>query len=102
MFRRSPRPVIHGTSATSGNAGELISQAIQALSVTFVDDLDNERKTLDKFIIASSKGITPDARRVIEDAMEGKRRLVFLDIDRIVELVKEHRLLQYLLFTELV
>jgi hypothetical protein len=66
--------IVHGTSATSGNAGELISQAIQALSVTFVDDLDNERKTLDKFIIASSKGITPDARRVIEDAIEGKRR----------------------------
>jgi hypothetical protein len=93
--------VIHGTSATSSNAGELISQATQALSVSFVDDLDNERKTLDKFIIATSKGITADARRIIEDAVEGKRRLVFLDVDRIVELVKEHRLLQYLLFTEL-
>lgn len=71
------------------------------MSVSFIDDLDNERKTLDKFIIASSKAITPDAQRVIEDAIEGKRRLVFLDVDRIVELVKEYRLLQYLLFTEL-
>lgn len=91
---------IHGTSATSGNAGELISQATQALSVSFIDDIDNERKSLDKFVIASSKAITPDARQVIESAIEGKRRLIFLDNDRIVELVKEHHLLQYLLFNE--
>lgn len=91
---------IHGTSAVSGNAGELISQAIQALSVSFIDDIDNERKSLDKFVIASTKAITPDARQVIESAVEGKRRLVFLDCDRVVELVKEHHLLQYLLFTD--
>lgn len=91
---------IHGTSAVSGNAGELISQAIQAFSVSFIDDIENERKSLDKFVIASTKAITPDARVVIESAVEGKRRLVFLDCDRIVELVKEHHLLQYLLFSD--
>ena len=90
---------IHGTSSKSGNAGELISQANQAFNVAFVDDLDNERKRIDKFIIATSKAITPDARHVIESAFEGNRQVVFLDIDRVVALVKQHRLVQYLLFS---
>lgn len=92
---------IHGTSARPGNAAELISQATQAFSVTFVDDIDNERKRVDKFIITTNKAISADARRFIEDATEGRRRLVFLDIDKIVDLVKKHRLLQYVLFNEL-
>ena len=92
---------IHGTSGMTGNAGELLSQANAALAVSFVDEIDNERKKLDKFIIATSKTIKPDARRVIEEGVTGVRRIVFLDIDKIVALVKRHRLLQYLLFTEL-
>lgn len=92
---------IHGTSAASGNAGELISQATQALNIPFIDELDSERKKIDKFIIATSKAITPDARRVIEEAFAGTRKLILIDIEKTVELVKKHRLLQYLLFTEL-
>jgi hypothetical protein len=92
---------IHGKSAEQGNAGELISQATQAFHVAFVDDIDNERKRIDKFIIATSKAITPDARHAIESAMEGRRQIVFLDVDRIVSLVKQHHLVQYLLFTTL-
>jgi hypothetical protein len=92
---------IHGTSATSGNAGELISQATQAFSIPFIDELDNERKKIDKFIIATSKAITPDARRVIEESFAGTRKLILIDIEKIIDLVKKHRLLQYLLFTEL-
>lgn len=92
---------IHGTSATSGNAGELISQATQAFSIPFIDELDSERKKIDKFIIATSKAITPDARRVIEESFAGTRKLILVDIEKIIELVKKHRLLQYLLFTEL-
>jgi hypothetical protein len=92
---------IHGTSARSGNAAELISQAIQAFKVTFIDDFDNERKRIDKFIIATNKNITVDARRFIEEATEGDRKLIFLDIDRIIAMVKEHHLLQYILFADL-
>jgi len=92
---------IHGTSAKSGNAAELINQATQAFVVTFVDDLDNEQKRIDKFVIATNKPITASARKVIEDAMTGKRKLVFLDINRIVDLVKKHRLVQYVLFSNL-
>lgn len=90
---------IHGKSAKEGNAGELISQATQAFNIAFVDDLDNERKRIDKFVIATSKEVTPEARCAIENGVEGKRRVVFLDVDRIVALVKQHRLVQYLLFT---
>ncbi len=92
---------IHGTSAASGNAGELISQATQAFSIPFIDDVDSERKKIDKFIIATSKEITPDARRVIEESFAGTRKLVLLDIEKIIDLVKKYRLLQYLLFTDL-
>jgi hypothetical protein len=52
----------------------LISEAIQPFAVTFVDDLDNERKRIDKFIIAMNRQTTADARRFIEDAVYGKRR----------------------------
>ena len=90
---------IHGRSANEGNAGELISQATQAFNIAFVDDLDNERKRIDKFIIATNKSITPEARITIESSVEGNRQIVFLDIDRIVILVKQYRLVQYLLFT---
>ena len=51
----------------------------QAFAVTFVDDLDNERKHLDKFIIVTNKAITGSARQYIESAIEGRRKLIFLD-----------------------
>lgn len=90
---------IHGTSSQSGKCGEVIYQADQAFSVGFIDAVDSERKKIDKFIIATSQSITPDARRVIEERFEKDRRVVLLDIAQIVTLVKQHRLAQYLLFT---
>jgi len=91
---------IHGTSASSGNAGELISQATQALKVSFVDDLDNERKHIDKFIVAATGKISPDARRTIEEAVAGDRKIVFLDLDAIIALIRKNRLVQHVLFSE--
>jgi hypothetical protein len=91
---------IHGTSSRPGNAAEVLSQAAQALAVTFIDDLDNERKRVDKFIVACSKSISGAARRVIEDAIEGKRALIFLDQDKLLELIKEHHLVQHVLFAD--
>ncbi len=91
---------IHGTSSSRGNAGELISQATQALNVAFVDDLDNERKRIDKFIVATSRKITPDARRVIEEGVAGDRKLVFIDIASLIDLIRKNRLVQHVLFTE--
>jgi hypothetical protein len=92
---------IHGTSARRGNAAEIISQARQALDMAFIDDLDNERKHIDKFIIATNKNIRANARTYIESAIEANRRIVFLDLDKLVDLVKKHRLTQYILFAKL-
>ncbi len=92
---------IHGTSARRGNAAELISQATQAFAVAFVDDIDNERKRIDKFVVATNKEIAPSARTVIEQAIEGARKLIFLDIDGVLELSKKYRLTQYILFSDL-
>jgi hypothetical protein len=91
---------IHGTSSRKGNAAEVLSQATQALAVTFVDDLDNERKRVDKFVVACSKGISSAARRVIEDAIESKRAVAFLDQGALIDLIKENLLVQHVLFTD--
>lgn len=91
---------IHGSSAQAGNAAEIVSQATQALTVSFVDDLDNERKRLDKFIVATNKRISASARQFIENAVEGRRSLLFIDVDRLVDLLLEHRLAQYVLFSD--
>jgi hypothetical protein len=91
---------IHGRSRQSGNVAELISQAMAAFSVRFIDDLDNECKRIDRFVVACNHEITPDARRIIEGALEGNRRLVFLDLSRTVELVCQHNLAAYVLFGE--
>ena len=48
--------------------------------MSFVDDLDNERKRLDKFIIATNKSISATARQFIENAIEGRRSLLFVDV----------------------
>jgi hypothetical protein len=92
---------IHLTSAKGGNAAEVLSQATQAFAVAFMDDLDNERKRIDKFVIATNHSITPSARQFIENALESRRELVFLDLDAILALVKKHGLLHYLLFSDL-
>ena len=92
---------IHGTASRAGNAGEIISQAQQALRVSFVDELDNERKRIDKFVVTSSAAITPSARRHIEDSIEGNRKLILIDLDRLVGLVRQYRLHHYVLFAEM-
>jgi hypothetical protein len=89
---------IHGISSQEGNAGEIISQAVQAFSVSFIDSLDNERKKIDKFFIVTNKEITPDAKRVIEEAIEKTRSIIFMDIYKIVELVKSKDLSSFILF----
>ena len=92
---------IHGTASRAGNASEIISQAQQALRVSFVDELDNERKRIDKFIVIASAAITPSARRHIEDSFEGNRQLILIDLDRLVGLVRQYRLHHYVLFADM-
>jgi HEPN/Toprim N-terminal domain 1 len=92
---------IHGTASRTGNAGEIISQAQQALRVSFVDEFDNERKRIDKFVVISSAAITPSARRHIEESFEGNRQLILIDVDRLVALVRQHRLHHYVLFADM-
>ncbi|HXI73296.1 MAG TPA: HEPN/Toprim-associated domain-containing protein [Verrucomicrobiae bacterium] len=92
---------IHGTSSRQGNAGELMAQAQQALRVSFVDEFDNERKRIDKFVIIASATITPSARRLIEDGFEGNRQLVMIDLDRLVALIRQYRLYHYVLFSDM-
>jgi hypothetical protein len=66
-----------------------------------VDELDNERKRIDKFVVIASAAITPSARRHIEDSLEGNRQLILIDLDRLVALVRQHRLHHYVLFADM-
>ena len=92
---------VHGTSSRPGNAAEIISQAQQALRVSFIDEFDNERKRIDKFVVVASAAITPSARRHIEESFEGNRQLVLIDLDRLVALIRNHRLHHYVLFADI-
>jgi hypothetical protein len=92
---------IHGTASRPGNAGEIISQAQQALRVSFIDEFDNERKRIDKFVVIASAAITPSARRHIEESFEGNRQLILIDLDRLVTLIRNHRLHHYVLFADI-
>jgi hypothetical protein len=92
---------IHGTASRPGNAGEIVTQAQQALRVSFIDEFDNERKRIDKFVVIASAAITPSARRHIEEALEGNRQLILIDLDRLVTLVRNHRLHHYVLFADI-
>jgi hypothetical protein len=92
---------IHGTASRPGNAGEIISQAQQALRVSFIDEFDNERKRIDKFVIIASAAVTPTARRHIEESFEGNRQLILIDLDRLVTLIRNHRLHHYVLFADI-
>jgi hypothetical protein len=92
---------LRGGSRRAGNVASVLNQATTALAVSFVDDLDNERKRLDKFVIATNKEITPEARRFLEESLEGRRSLILLDIDRLAELLTEFDLAQYVLFSDL-
>jgi len=92
---------IHGTAGRPGNAGEIISQAQQALRVSFIDEFDNERKRIDKFVVIASAAITPSARRHIEESFEGNRQLILIDLDRLVTLIRNYRLHHYVLFADI-
>ncbi len=91
---------IHGSSSKQGNAGELLSQARSAFSVPFIDEFDHERKHIDKFIIATNKDVTTEARNYIQNSIEGNRSIEFLDIDRVVDLVKKNNLVRHILFRD--
>jgi hypothetical protein len=91
---------IHGNARRRGNAAELLSQATDALATSFIDDIDNQRKRLDKFVIATNQSISAEARRTIDEGRENNRRILFVDVDQIVMLVKRYRLMQYVLFSD--
>lgn len=91
---------IHGTASRPGNAGEIISQAQQAFGVSFIDESDNVRKRIDKFVVVASGSITPSARRHIEESFEENRHLVLIDLDKLVALVRNNRLHYHVLFAD--
>jgi len=57
---------IHGKAGKSGNATEILIQAQQAFSYTFIDVYDGKQKNIDKFFVITSDDIIPSAKKSIE------------------------------------
>ncbi len=90
---------IHGTNKKRNNAAEVINQTRTAFGVRFSDSTDNEIKQIDEAIIATNQDITPEAKHFIEQELIGNRRITFIDRHKLVELVKNYNLTQYILFS---
>ncbi|MCA9884299.1 MAG: hypothetical protein KC708_15055 [Anaerolineae bacterium] len=90
---------IHGkASSHTGNAAELLNQAVNAFDDSFIDTADNKRKYIDEFIIAASRDITAEARKSIENKLERNQKITFLDLNKVIELIKKYNLVEYVLF----
>ena len=84
------------------NLGEWKSHVpLEPLLLFTQEDYREDPCEIDGTATTTHKAITPDARHTIESAVEGKRQVIFLDIDRLVGLIKDYRFVQYLLFTPL-
>ena len=86
---------ITATSGSTASAQTLLHQANTALRSSFVDRFDNVRKRLDRFLIICSGKIGNEARRIIEEGIEDKRDLIFLDGSDILDLISQNDLLVY-------
>jgi ActR/RegA family two-component response regulator len=84
---------ITATSGSSASAQTLLHQANTALRSSFVDRFDNVRKHLDRFLVICSGTIGNEARRIIEEGIEDKRDLLFLDGSDILDLLSQNGLL---------
>lgn len=79
---------------TARNINAIMDQAKTALSVSFIDPYDNKRKRIDKAIIIFSGKLTPDASRILEDNLEIQTNIVFIDNNRLFELLRQNNLMQ--------
>jgi len=81
---------IHARAGKKGNVNEVMDQARTALSTAFFDPTDNSRKKIDHLLIVTSQSITRDARLQIEETIEKKREIMFVDDNMLVKLLKQH------------
>jgi hypothetical protein len=81
---------IHSKSGKKGHVNEVIDQMKTALTMPFIDPSDNSEKRIDHFIIISSHDFTPDARRQIEQVSKGKRDIMIIDDQYLIQLIKNN------------
>ncbi|MDO8635888.1 MAG: NACHT domain-containing protein, partial [Dehalococcoidia bacterium] len=84
---------IHGAAGKRGNAIELLNQASQAFSYSFIDIYGNKPENIDKFVILTSCDIDIDAIRSIEDELrnQGKlKKIQFIDGHKLADLIDKH------------
>ena len=64
------------------------------LATTFIDKFDGSRKRVDRCLAVVSGGLTTDARRVLEESTEGRREIILVEGDDIIDLLREFRMLE--------
>ncbi|HEC88934.1 MAG TPA: hypothetical protein ENI52_06440 [Thermoplasmata archaeon] len=92
---------IHGNvRKKEGNITEIIRQAEKAFNTRFIDLEDNEEKKIDKLLIISNKKITSEAQREIQEELRGERKIIFIDLEKLTNLVIKYGLAEYILFSK--
>jgi len=82
---------IHSKSGKKGHVNEVIDQMKTALRMPFIDPTDNSEKKIDHFLIITSHDITADARRQIEETVQGRREIMLIDGQMLVKLLRKCR-----------
>ena len=84
---------IHGRVGEKGNASEVLTQAQQAFTSTFVDVYDGKEKRVDKVFIVSSHEIDSSAKESIRGTLQSInifKHISFIEGDKLVELIDRY------------
>ena len=84
---------IHGSAGKSGNASEIVTQAQQAFTITFLDIYDGKDKHIDKFFVVCSHDIDSSAKESIKGTLalvNIYKTIHFIDGNKLVDLIDKH------------
>jgi CheY-like chemotaxis protein len=86
---------ISARSGVNSNVHTLLDQVRSVLVFSFIDKFDGCRKKIDRCLVVCSGDITNDARKVLEEASEGRRDIIIIEADDLLDLLRRWNLLQY-------
>jgi mannitol/fructose-specific phosphotransferase system IIA component len=86
---------ISATATHASSVATVMNQAQVAITKRFLD-VDHSWRNLDRLFIITSGTTTVDAKAVLSDYLQDQRRVMFLDGERVLELLQRYGLLSLL------
>jgi len=86
---------VSAKSGSRSNVHKLLDQVKSALSLSFIDKYDGSRKRIDHCVVFCSGKISTDAKMILEEATEGRRRIIIVEADDLLNLLEHYDLLLY-------